>query len=242
MLRPSVRPLVLLALLGCAAAASAGAPGADLFDQIYEKSRGIEASLKTVTARFTETSTTSLLTTPLVSHGVLAVIRPDRIVLRYAEPEPHVVLIDGSQLTLAWPSRGIIQRSDIGAARRRVDKYFVDKNPAELRHAFHIATVVAADPANSWHITMEPTRSQISQGLSRLHLWIDRSSLLLAAMKLEFPNGDAKLMTFENVQVNGTVDPKLFAIDAAAQPRISAETSAIPPQASAARPSAAGGR
>ena len=61
---------------------------------------------------------------------------------------------------------------------------------------------------------MTPTRSQISQGLTKLHLWIDRTSMLLTAMKMEFPNGDAKLMAFENVQVNGTVDPKLFSIEA----------------------------
>jgi outer membrane lipoprotein-sorting protein len=209
MSRPGVwRPV----FLACALAGVAFAPTRDLFDEIYAKSRGVESSLKTVTARFTETTTTAMLSTPIVSHGTLAVVRPDRIVLRYADPDPHAVLIDGAQMTFAWPSRGIVRRSDIGAARARVDKYFVDKNPDELRHAFKIVTVVAADPANTWHMTMTPTRSQISQGLARLHLWIDRTSLLLTAMRMEFPNGDAKLMTFENVQVNGTVDPNLFSI------------------------------
>jgi outer membrane lipoprotein-sorting protein len=206
--------LTLAALLAAGPLPTAGAPARDLFDEIYAKSRGIEASMKTVTARFTETTTTALLTRPLVSHGVLAVVRPDRIVLRYADPEPHVVLIDGAQMTFAWPSRSITRRSDIGAARKRIDKYFMDKSPDELRRSFKISTMTATDPPNTWHITMQPTRSQISQGLARLHLWIDRTSLLLAAMRLDFPNGDTKLMTFEGVQVNGTVDPKLFSIDA----------------------------
>jgi hypothetical protein len=61
---------------------------------------------------------------------------------------------------------------------------------------------------------MTPTRSQIAQGLTKLHLWIDRTSLLLTAMRMDFPNGDSKLMTFADVQVNGTVDPTLFSIDA----------------------------
>jgi len=149
-----------------------------------------------------------------VSHGTLAVVRPDRIVLRYADPEPHVVLIDGGQMTFSWPSRGITQESDIGAARKRVDKYFVDKDPDELRRAFRIAAVTSSDPPDTWRITMTPTRSQITQGLTKLHLWIDRTSLLLTAMRMDFPNGDSKLMTFADVQVNGTVDPKLFSIDA----------------------------
>jgi outer membrane lipoprotein-sorting protein len=155
-----------------------------------------------------------MLSKPIVSHGTLAVVRPDRIVLRYADPEPHVVLIDGGQMTFSWPSRGITQTSDIGAARKRVDKYFVDKDPDELRRAFRIAAVTSSDPPGTWRITMTPTRSQITQGLTKLHLWIDRTSLLLTAMRMDFPNGDSKLMTFADVQVNGTVDPTLFSIDA----------------------------
>ena len=212
MFRPRALPPALLGVAVLAVSVTA-APPRDLFDDIYARSRGIEASLKTVTARFTETTTSSMLSKPVVSRGTLAVVRPDRIVLRYADPEPHVVLIDGAQITFSWPSRNIAQRSDIGAARKRVDKYFVDKNPDELRRAFKIAAATASDPANTWHITMQPTRSQISQGLARLHLWIDRTSMLLTAMKMEFPNGDSKLMSFEDVQVNGTVDPKLFSID-----------------------------
>ena len=218
MIRPSILALFVAALLARAPLPGAAAPR-DLFDEIYAKSRGVEASLKTVTASFTEATTSKMLTKPLVSRGVLAVVRPDRIVLRYAEPEPHVVLIDGAQLTLAWPSRSITQRSDIGASRQRIDKYFLDKSPDELRRSFKIAAAPVSEPANTWKITMRPTRSQISQGLAALHLWIDRTSLLMAAMQLDFPNGDTKLMSFADVQVNGTVDPKLFSIAATTDSR-----------------------
>lgn len=212
MLRPSAPAACIFAICCAFGARSAAAPSKDLFDEIYARSRGIESSLKSVTAHFTEQTTTKMLVKPLVSHGELAVVRPDRIVLRYADPEPHVVLIDGAQLTLSWPSRSITQKSDIGGARKRIDKYFIDKTPDDLRHAFKIRAVESSDPPNTWHITMDPTRSQIKQGLTGLHLWIDRTSMLLAAMRMDFPNGDAKLMSFSDVRVNGPVDPKLFEV------------------------------
>jgi hypothetical protein len=59
---------------------------------------------------------------------------------------------------------------------------------------------------------MAPTRSQIKQGLTELHLWIDRSSMLLTAMRMDFPNGDTKLMAFEDVKVNVPVDPAIFSL------------------------------
>jgi outer membrane lipoprotein-sorting protein len=190
-------------------AAAQGAPR-DLFDEIYARGRGIETSLKTVSARFTETTTSSLLSRPLVAHGALAVERPSKIVLRYSDPESRTVLIDRNTLTLVWPSHAVRQQTDIGAAQGRIEKYFLDKTPGELRRNFSITATEADDRAGTWRVTMVPTRKQIQQGLTRLELWIDRTSMLLAAMRMTFPNADTKLMVFENVVVNGPIDPKVF--------------------------------
>lgn len=192
----------------------AAAPGAatapDLFDEIYARGRGIQTSLKTVTATFTETTTSSLLSRPLVARGTLAVERPSRIVLRYSTPEARTLLIDQDKMTLAWPSRGVRQQTDVAAALRRIDKYFVDKSPAELRRNFDIKAEDAADRPGTWRVTMVPRRKQIAEGMTQLDLWIDRASLLLSAMKMTFPNADTKLMAFENVVVNSPVDRSLF--------------------------------
>jgi outer membrane lipoprotein-sorting protein len=182
----------------------------DLFDEIYARGRVIERSLKTVTARFTETTTSSLLLRPLVARGTLVVDRPSRIVLHYTEPEVRTVLIDKNTLTLVWPSRAVHQQSDIAAAQQRIEKYFLDKSPDELRRNFRITAAEAQDRAGTWRVTMVPTRKQIQQGLTRLELWIDRTTMLLSAMRMTFPNEDTKLMVFENVVVNGPFDPKAF--------------------------------
>lgn len=189
-------------------------PSRDLFDEIYARSRGIEASLKTVTARFTETTASSLLSRPLVAHGTLAVQRPSKIVLHYTEPEARTLLIDQDRLTLAWPSRGDPHQTDIAAAQRRIERYFLDKSPDELRRNFTIDATETSDRPGTWRITMVPKRKQIQQGLTRLDLWIDRTSLLLSAMRMTFPNADTKLMVFENVVVNGPVDSKIFSAGA----------------------------
>jgi outer membrane lipoprotein-sorting protein len=194
------------------AAPQGALPARDLFDEIYARGRNIETSLKTVTARFTETTTSSLLSRPLVAHGALAVERPSKIVLRYSDPEQRTVLIDQNRLTLVWPSHAVRQQTDIAAAQRRIEKYFLDKTPDELRRNFSITATEADDRAGTWRVTMVPARKQIQQGLTRLELWIDRTSLLLAAMRMTFPNADTKLMVFENVVVNGPVDPKVFSV------------------------------
>ena len=211
-------PAVVLrcAIIGASAGLllhAAAPPSRDLFDEIYARGRSIESSMKTVTAGFTETTTSSLLSRPLVARGTLAVERPSKIVLRYTEPEPRTVLIDQNRLTLVWPSHAVHQETDIAAAQRRIERYFLDKSPDELRRNFTITATESAERAGTWRVTMVPTRKQIQQGLTRLDLWIDRTSLLLAAMQMTFPNADTKLMVFENVVVNGPVDQKMFLVE-----------------------------
>jgi len=138
--------------------------------------------------------------------------RPSRIVLRYATPEARILLIDQNKMTLVWPSRAVRQQTDVTAALQRVEKYFLDKSPDELRRNFDITATEANDRPGAWLVTMVPRRKQIQQGITRLDLWIDRTSLLLAAMRMTFPSGDTKLMAFENVVVNGPVDQSLFSV------------------------------
>jgi outer membrane lipoprotein-sorting protein len=186
----------------------------DLFDEIYAKGRPLESSLRTLTARFVETTTSALLAKPLVSRGTLGVIRPDKVVLLYDDPERRTVLIDGEMMRLVWPSRTVDQRTNIGAAQRRVQQYFVNKSPAELRSHFDIAASVAADRPGAWLVAMTPKRKQIKEGLAKLELWLDRTSVMLVAMRMTFPNGDTKLMAFDDVKVNPEIDPAMFRITA----------------------------
>ena len=66
---------------------------------------------------------------------------------------------------------------------------------------------------------MVPKRKQILEGMTRLELWLDRTSLLLTAMRMTFPTGETKLMTFTDVKPNAAIDAAWFKISAAARPR-----------------------
>jgi outer membrane lipoprotein-sorting protein len=182
----------------------------DSFESIYRRGAKLNADLKTLTAHFTETTTSSLLTRPLTASGTVAVERPSRVVLHYLEPEPRDVLIEGDRLTIAWPGRHIRDVTNIASANRRIQKYFVESTPKELEESFEVASKRADDRPGTYRLTMTPKRRQIREGLSQLELWLDESSLLLSAMRMTFPNGDTKLMVFDHVVANVPVDPAVF--------------------------------
>src|SRR5262245_17459786 len=185
----------------------------DVFDELYARGKQANDAMKTLTARFTETTTSSLLTRPLVARGTVAVERPSRVVLRYAEPDVRTVLIDGNKMTMSWPSRHIRQVSDIGTAQGRVQKYFVNGTADDLRRQFEIDDHEANDKPGSYCVTMVPKRKQIRENLVKLDLLINRTSLLLDTMKMTFANGDSKTMAFEDVVPNAAIEPGTFALE-----------------------------
>lgn len=201
---------VALVMLALASPGAAGSAGPDLFDEIYRRGQQQNGDLRTLTATFTETTTSSLLTRPLTARGTVAVERPSRVALRYTEPEVRTVIIDGDRMTLSWPARGIRQARDIGASQRRVQKYFVDSSPGELRSHFTIEARATA--SSGYTVAMVPTRKQIKEGLARLVLEIDGQTLLMTAMEMTFPNGDTKTMTFADVRPNAPLGPDAFAL------------------------------
>jgi len=210
------RAVAILAVCGASIASAAvgrsqAAPSKNAaFDDLYRRGQRANDGLKTLTARFTETTNSSLLATPLVERGTLAVRRPATVVLNYAEPEVRTVLIDGNQLVLSWPGRNIHQIRNIGQMQGRIQKYFVDSDPDELRRSFEITISDAESRRGADHVTLVPKRKQIREGLTRLDLWIDQSSLLLAAMRMTFANGDTKLMALEDVVPNAPIAPGTF--------------------------------
>jgi outer membrane lipoprotein-sorting protein len=209
--------LTCAALLAVTAGLVAGIPAAlsaraDLFDELFKQGQAKNGAMKTLTANFVETTTSALLTKPLVSSGTVAVERPSRIAMHYTQPDDRIVLIDGDKMTMSWPSKNVRQDKDIGAAQKRIQKYFVGSSPSELRSHFDVNASEATDRTGTYLVTMVPKRKQIKEGLARLDLWVDKNSQMLVAMKMTFPNGDTKLMTFTDVKPNAPIDPAAFTV------------------------------
>jgi outer membrane lipoprotein-sorting protein len=184
------------------AAAVAAAEAADLFDDIYARSQPIDATVKTIHATFTETTSSPLLQKPLVAEGTLHVVRPLDVEMVYTRPEHKNVTIKGGQMLFTWPDRKLKQERDISEALGRIQKYFVAKSPKELRRHFTIAASEDKERAGTYRIDMTPKRKQIEQGLTRLELWLRKDTLLLDAMRMHFPGDSVKTMEFRDVVVN----------------------------------------
>ncbi len=206
-MRPQSRRWIPLLSLVLALVAQRAPAGGDLFEEIYRRGQPIQDSLKTIKADFTEETTSRLLTQPLVAHGTLIAVRPSDVVLLYTKPEQKTLRLDAQTMMFLWPDRQVKESRSIADAQKRVQRYFVDKSPQELRSHFTIAASEDKARPGTYRLDMIPKRKQIQQGLERLELWLRQDTLMLSAMRMTFPGGDTKLMTFDRVRVNEPVAP-----------------------------------
>jgi len=214
-LRRSTIPVALavLQLLAAAALFASQAPSTnDLFDQLFIRTLEKRQSIRSIRARFTETTTSSLLDRPLVSHGTVIAAPPARVLMTYADPERRTVALDGKTLLVVWPDRGEREKIDISQTQKRVDQYFTTASIAQLRSMFEIVAQPDSAIRGTDRVEMRPKRKQIKEGLDRLEIWIDRESLLLVQLQMTLPGGDRKTITLDDVTVNVPVSDETFLI------------------------------
>jgi len=200
---------ILAAVAGVAAQSQAPR---DLFDQLFDRTLAKRQSIQSIRARFTETTVSSLLARPLVSHGIVVAAPPARVLMTYTDPERRIVLIDRKSLTVIWPDRGQRETIDIAQMQKRIDQYFTQATVAQLRGMFEITAAADSVLRDTDRVDMVPKRKQIRQGLERLELWIDRETLMLAQMRMELADGDTKTIRLEDVAVNVPITDDTFRV------------------------------
>jgi outer membrane lipoprotein-sorting protein len=204
---------LLLQLFATAALVASQAPvQKDLFDQLFARTLAKRQSIHSIRARFTETTTSSLLERPLVSHGTVIAAPPSRVLMTYTDPERRTVAIDGKSLIVDWPDRREREKIDISQTQKRIDQYFTHATIGQLRSMFEITAQPDSVIRETDRVEMRPKRKQIKEGLERLELWIDRESLLLVQLQMTFSGGDRKTIRLDDVTVNVPAADEMFLI------------------------------
>lgn len=201
----------LVAVAGLGGSRAPAAP--DLFDDIHARVAIAEAKRRTIRARFTETTISSLLVKPMVSEGTLLGARPSRLLMTYTAPERKTILMDGERLLLIRPDRREAERIDITEIMKRVNHYFVNANPDQLRKSFKVRAFVDPEVPTSYQLDLVPTRKQIRQGLDRLQIWIARDPLFLTQIRITFAGGDTTTVSIEDVELNVTLPANAFDVE-----------------------------
>jgi outer membrane lipoprotein-sorting protein len=205
-------PLVACLIAGATIASAQKA--VDPLDALFARGKAMQKEMTSIAASFTETTVSTLLKDPIVARGTVIAAMPLRVLMRYHTPEVKYILLDEKTMVLATPARHERQEINIADVQKRVQKYFVDASPNDLRASFTI-TLAPDPPGGALDLMdMAPTRKQIKEGLSRLRLWIDRDRLVMTKMRLDMPSGDTRTIELSDIKTNVPIDATTFTLPA----------------------------
>lgn len=209
MVRAAATALAVLSLGG-----AASPQAADLFDEIHARTQAAEATRQTIRARFTQTTRSSLLVRPVVSKGTILAEKPSRLVMTYTSPERKTIVMDGARVVVIGPGPGAVEQSDVTDIVKKVNHYFVNATPDDLRKSFTVRAFIDPDMRPStYQVDLVARRRQIRQGLERLQIWVTREPLLLSQIKMTFPGGDSDTITIEDAELNVPIPAHAFDVD-----------------------------
>jgi outer membrane lipoprotein-sorting protein len=202
----SILPLVLVGALG------ATPQTRDPLEDLFARGKALQATLHSVSASFTETTVSSLLRDPLVAHGTIVAAMPMRMLMTYSSPEVRYLLVDQTRIVTVVPARRQRAELNIADMQRRIQKYFIDASPKDLRQSFDITLAPEPLLREVDLMDMKPRRSQIKEGLTRLRLWLDRSRLVMVKMRMDYADGDSRTIELDDVKINVPIDDRTFVI------------------------------
>lgn len=187
----------------------ASAEGGDLLDRASAAYEG----LRSMQADFVMRLENPLLRRTTTSRGTLFQRMPDRILLRFSEPDGDVIVGDGRYFWVYYPSVNPDQVTRAPAAQAGsggVDlrAQFVG-NPRE-RFDWTVDGEEEVDGRRAVAISLVPKEPAGYRGLK---VWIDREDALVRRFEISEHNGATRGFEFASLRVNPTLPDSLFVFD-----------------------------
>jgi outer membrane lipoprotein carrier protein len=169
----------------------------------YEKIRSIQAD-------FTMQLENPLLRTKTTSRGTLYQRRPDRILLKFTEPEGDVIVGDGTYFWVYYPSIDKAQVTRAAASQASaggvdLQAQFLGDPAVRFRYTLHGQETV--DGRKTHVLTMVPKEEA---GYDRLKVWVDERDSLVRRFELTEHNGTVRRFDLAQLRVNPQLNDALF--------------------------------
>ncbi len=169
------------------------------------------ATVRTVRATFDQTVTNALTGTSAHASGEYQQRRPDRLAVRFRDPDGDRIVADGAWLWLYLPSGApgqVIRRPDRGGSGTvDLTGAFLDDPFAKYDLADGGAATLDGRPARVVALT---PRAGGPRDFSKATVWIDDADGHIRQFEVVQPNGVTRLVHLTSLRVNVPVDGAAF--------------------------------
>jgi outer membrane lipoprotein-sorting protein len=171
-------------------------------------------------ADFTMSYENPLLHSRTTGAGVLYQKRPDRLLLRFTEPEGDVILSDGRWFWIYYPSLDpaqVLRSAASAVASSGVDLQAQFLGDPTRRFAYTLDGRETVGGRAAWLLTLEPRERQ---GYKQLRVWIDQRDYLARRFEITEDNGSIRRFELRNLRLEPALADGLFRFDVPAGARV----------------------
>ena len=181
-----------------------------LVDSVLKRITEREAHLKTFTASFIQTQQNELLTTPLISKGILFYDRNGKMLMKITDPEPFVVLIANGLITMGNPASKRFKQKAVPGRETFLKRYLgFERSITDLKTDYDIQ-MDGECPETTCRLTFRPKKQSRGVRFQRIRVTVDTRLWLPTVILLEEPNADFTRFDLFYHTVNEPLPPNTF--------------------------------
>lgn len=195
--------LALLLALGLGEAAAVD----DATSALLAEIRQATASLKVFRSQFIQERRLSLFAEPVIFHGSLTVVRPDRLRWEFTKPVPSALIFNGrSGLRCndqAEPSRFDLDTDPIMRTVAEQLWLWLGGDYSKLGDGYLLHS-------EGDSLIIRPKDEKTREYVEKITITFNRQTLQPERVAIDEPGGDATLLRFTATEQDGNVDPAIF--------------------------------
>lgn len=219
-----------LSICGCLLLSSGPAQaGDDELDDVLRRFDEVSQNIRTLSADFTETTESALLTEAIVAQGRVFLTKPDSVRWEYSSPEEMSFVIRDDEYTGYFPERKRAEQRDIQRWREQLFRFLgLGQASEELLKFYDISLGETAgagdDPVL---LLMDPKKRRVRKHMEEVRFWIDRQTYLPVRVEYASKSGNRRTIEFEHMAVNPELAANLYQVEIPADVEIKKGFSAL---------------
>ena len=203
------RAAVALLVAGAACCAVSAGPLEDVlsrFDRVQE-------TIHTLSAEFTETTTSDLLLDPITARGRFYLTKPDALRWEYSSPEEMRFVIAEDEYTGYFPERKRAERRSVQRWSEQIFRFFGVGQGSDELAKFYDITLAPTQSSGSHLLLLEPAKRRVRKRIPEVKFWLDAETYLPTRIEYRSKNGNTRTIEFHEITLNPDLAASLYEVE-----------------------------
>jgi outer membrane lipoprotein-sorting protein len=168
------------------------------------------ARMHSITANFLQEKEMSMMNEKITSEGKFYFRKEKQLRWEYIHPYKYVVIFNGDEVTVSDESHTSTFSTQNGREFREINRLIINSISGTILDDDQQFTTTFSETPGAAVVTLKPLTEGMASVLSRITLWIDKTSLTVNQLELTEANGDKTRITFSDKHLNVTIPDDTF--------------------------------